>query len=125
MALALTMSGYSQDYNQIVLKAENYSINETNYEGLETLFTLNENEINVKPIGSMRLIKKAVSVKNTSVYFCEYQGEEVEVITVISKEKFKVTVRGNNMKYVIESQEELATVGQTVDDYLKNALADQ
>jgi len=125
IALSLFMAGYSQDYYKVVLKAENYSINDTSYEGLETLFTLSDTEINVKPVGNMRLIKKAVSVKDTSVYFCEYQGQEVEVITVITKENFKVTVRGNDMKYVIESENDLAAVGKTVDHYLKNALADQ
>lgn len=125
IALSLFMAGYSQDYYKVVLKAENYSINDISYEGPETLFTLSDTEINVKPVGNMRLIKKAVSVKDTSVYFCEYQGQEVEVITVITKEKFKVTVRGNDMKYVIESENDLAVVGKTVDHYLKNALADQ
>ncbi len=125
MALSIFMTAYSQDKYQIVLKAENYSINNTSYEGLETLFTLSDTEINVKPVGNMRLIKKAVSVKDTSVYFCEYQGQEVEVITVITKEKFKVTVRGNAMKYVIESENDLAALGKTVDHYLKNALAEQ
>ena len=103
LALLLFMAGYSQDYYKVVLKSENYKINDATYSEPQTLFTLSDVAVNVKPLGEMRLLKKAVSVKDTSVYFCEYQGKQVEVITVITVEKFKVTVRGEGVKYVIES----------------------
>lgn len=125
LALLLFAAGYSQaDYYKVVLKSENYTINKEAYNEPETLFTLTENTVSVKPIGDMRLIKKAVSVKDTSVYFCEYQGKQVEVITVISIEKFKVTVRGENMKYVIESVPQ--DIGKTGEIILPNtAVANQ
>ena len=103
LALLLFIAGYSQDYYKVVLKSENYKINDATYSEPQTLFTLSDVAVNVKPLGEMRLLKKAVSVKDTSVYFCEYQGKQVEVITVITVEKFKVTVRGEGVKYVIES----------------------
>ena len=103
LALLLFMAGYSQDYYKVVLKSENYKINDATYSEPQTLFTLSDVAVNIKPLGEMRLLKKAVSVKDTSVYFCEYQGKQVEVITVITVEKFKVTVRGEGVKYVIES----------------------
>jgi len=103
LALLLFVAGFSQQQYQIVLKSENYKINDVSYTGLETLFGLADNAVMVKPVGTMRLLKKAVSVKDTSVYFCEYQGKKVEVITLITEEKFKVTVRGEGLKYVIES----------------------
>lgn len=125
LALLLFATGYSQaDYYKVVLKSENYKINNATYSEPETLFTLSDNAVNVKPIGEMRLIKKAVAVKDTSVYFCEYQGKPVEVITVITLEKFKVTVRGENMKYVIES--EANDIGQSREITLPNtAIANQ
>ncbi|WP_296143102.1 hypothetical protein [uncultured Flavobacterium sp.] len=124
LALLLFTAGYSQDYYKVVLKSENYTINQEAYNEPETLFTLTENTVSVKPIGDMRLIKKAVSVKDTSVYFCEYQGKQVEVITVITIEKFKVTVRGENMKYVIESVPQ--DIGKTGEITLPNtAVANQ
>jgi len=125
LALLLFAAGYSQaDYYKVVLKSENYKINDATYSEPETLFTLSDNAVNVKPIGEMRLIKKAVAVKDTSVYFCEYQGKPVEVITVITLEKFKVTVRGENMKYVIES--EANDIGQSREITLPNtAIANQ
>lgn len=119
LALLLFTASYSQDYYKVVLKSENYTINEEAYNKPETLFTLTENTVSVKPIGEMRLIKKAVSVKDTSVYFCEYQGKQVEVITVITIEKFKVTVRGENMKYVIKSGPQ--DIGKTGEIILPNA----
>ncbi len=104
LALLVFVAGYSQaDYYKVVLKSENYTINKEPHNEPGNLFALTDNTVSVKPIGDMKLIKKAVSVKDTSVYFCEYQGKKVEVITVITQEKFKVTVRGENMKYVIES----------------------
>jgi len=119
LALFLIATGYSQsDYYKIVLKAENYTINEQAFNEPETLFTLTDNTLSVKPIGEMRLIKKAVSVKDTSVYFCEYEGKQIEVITVISLEKFKVTVRGENLKYVIESEPN--DIGQSKEIILPN-----
>jgi len=125
LALLFFIAGYSQeDYYKVVLKSGNYTINDEVFNEPETLFTLTENTISVKPIGDMRLIKKAVSVKDTSVYFCEYQGEKVEVITKISTEKFKVTVRGENMKYVIES--EANNIGNIEQDNNSNtAIANQ
>jgi len=125
LALLFFIAGYSQeDYYKVVLKSGNYTINDEVFNEPETLFTLTENTISVKPIGDMRLIKKAVSVKDTSVYFCEYQGKKVEVITKISTEKFKVTVRGENMKYVIES--EANNIGNIEQDNNSNtAIANQ
>lgn len=103
--MLLFMAGQAQESNyKVVLKSDNYTINEESFNNPETLFTLTENTVSVKPIGEMKLIKKAVAVKDTSVYLCEYEGKAVEVITVISLEKFKVTVRGENIKYVIESE---------------------
>lgn len=119
LALLLFVAGYSQQDNyKVVLKSENYKINDESFNNPETLFTLTENTVSVKPLGEMRLIKKAVSVKDTSVYFCEYEGKKVEVITVISLEKFKVTVRGENVKYVIESI--ASDIGQSKEIILSN-----
>ena len=124
LALLLFMVGYSQDYYKVVLKSENYKINDATYSEPETLFMLSDNSVNVKPLGEMKLVKKAVAVKDTSVYFCEYQGKPVEVITVITIEKFKVTVRGEGMKYVIESiPQEVGTVEKEL--ILNEAVANQ
>jgi len=124
LALLLFMAGYSQDYYKVVLKSENYKINDATYSEPETLFMLSDNSVNVKPLGEMKLVKKAVSVKDTSVYFCEYQGKPVEVITVITIEKFKVTVRGKGMKYVIESiPQEVGSVDKGL--LLNGAVANQ
>lgn len=124
LALLLFMAGYSQDYYKVVLKSENYKINDDTYSEPETLFMLSDNSVNVKPLGEMKLVKKAVAVKDTSVYFCEYQGKPVEVITVITIEKFKVTVRGEGMKYVIESiPQEVGTVEKEL--ILNEAVANQ
>ena len=118
------MAGYSQDYYKVVLKSENYKINDATYSEPETLFMLSDNSVNVKPLGEMKLVKKAVAVKDTSVYFCEYQGKPVEVITVISIDKFKVTVRGQGMKYVIESiPQEVGNVDKEL--LLNGAVANQ
>lgn len=119
LAILSFIGSYAQeDYYKVVLKSENYTINKESFSNPETLFTLTENTVSVKPIGEMRLIKKAVSVKDTSVYFCEYDGKKVEVITVISLEKFKVTVRGENIKYVIESV--ASDIGQSKEIILPN-----
>jgi len=124
LAMLLFMAGYSQDYYKVVLKSENYKINDATYSEPETLFMLSDNSVNVKPLGEMKLVKKAVAVKDTSVYFCEYQGKPVEVITVITIEKFKVTVRGEGMKYVIESiPQEVGTVEKEL--ILNEAVANQ
>lgn len=119
LALLLFAAGYSQaDQYKVVLKSNNYTINEQAFSKPEVLFTLSDNAVSVKPLGEMRLIKKAVAVKDTSVYLCDYQGKQVEVITVISTDKFKVTVRGEDMKYVIES--EANTVGQVQENTIPN-----
>ena len=95
--------GYSQSNGASVFKSQNYTIDGVSYLEPETILTLSDSEINVKPLGTLTIIKKAVAVRNTSVYHCEYQGKPVEVITFISTDKLKVTVRGENLKHVIES----------------------
>lgn len=95
--------GYSQSNNASVFKSESYTIDGVPYLEPETILTLSDSEIHVKPLGTLTLIKKAIAVRNTSVYHCEYQGKPVEVITFISTDKLKVTVRGENLKHVIES----------------------
>jgi len=125
LALLFATVSYTQsDYYKVVLKSENYTINETAYSGSEALFLLSDNAITVKPVGEMKLVKKAVAVKNTAVYFCEYQGKPVEVITHITPEKFKVTVRGENLKYVIES-ESTDMVQKSDEPQLNTAIANQ
>ena len=101
--LLVVTAGFSQSNDVSIFKSENYTINGTQYTAPETIVTISDTDINVKPIGNLKIIKKAVSVRNTSVYHCDYQGKRVEVITFISTEKLKVTVRGENLKYIIES----------------------
>lgn len=101
-ALLIFSAGFSQDDYKIVLKSEKYTINKAIFTAPETIFALSESTIFVKPLGVTKLIRKAVKVKDTSVYFCEFNGKQIEVITVITMENFKVTVRGENLKYVIE-----------------------
>lgn len=101
--LLVVTAGYSQSNDVSIFKSENFTVDGIPYLEPETILTISDSDINVKPIGNMRIIKKAVSVRNTSVYHCEYQGKKVEVITFISTEKLKVTVRGENLKHVLES----------------------
>lgn len=102
MLLAVA-TGYAQPNDVSVFKSENYIIDGVPYLNPETILTISESDIQVKPLGTLRIIKKAIAVRNTSVYHCEYEGKPVEVITFISTDKLKVTVRGENLKHVIES----------------------
>lgn len=102
MLLAVA-TGYSQSNDVSVFKSESYIIDGVPYLDPETILTISDSDIDVKPLGTLKIIKKAIAVRNTSVYHCEYQGKPVEVITFISTDKLKVTVRGENLKHVIES----------------------
>lgn len=96
-------TGYSQSNNVSVFQSESYIINGTPYLDQAIILTISDSDINVKSLGDLKIIKKAVSVRNTSVYHCIYQGNKVEVIIFNSTEKLKVTVRGENLKFVLES----------------------
>lgn len=103
VVLLVVTSGFSQANDVYEFKSESYIINGTPFLGPETVFSISESDMNIKPLGNVQILNKAVSVKNTSVYNCDYQGKKVEVITVITPEKLKVTVRGQGIKHVIEA----------------------
>lgn len=101
--LFLSFTGFSQTGDVVVFKSDGYIIDGAPSLEPDTILTISDSDIQVKSVGTMKILKKAISVKNTSVYLCEFEGKHVEVITVISPEKLKVTVRGENLKHVIES----------------------
>lgn len=101
--LLLSVSGFCQKNYNVLLKAEKYSINDVVYEQPDILFALQDTILNVKPVGDLKLVKKAVSIKETSIYQCEFEGKKVEVITVIKRENFRITVRGEGIDYVIKA----------------------
>jgi len=101
--LLLSISGFCQKNYNVLLKAERYSINDVVYEQPDILLTLQDTILNVKPVGDLKLVKKAVSIKETSIYHCEFEGKKVEVITVIKRENFRITVRGEGIDYVIKA----------------------
>ena len=101
--LFVSFSGFSQANNSVSFKSNGYVIDGRPYLEPDTILKISESEIDIKSVGTMKIIKKAISVRNTSVYNCEFQGKPVEVITVISTEKLKVTIRGENLKHIIES----------------------
>ena len=101
--LLVVTSGFSQTSDVYEFKSQSYTINGIPFLERETVFSISELDMNIKPIGNVQILNKAVSVKNTSVYNCDYQGKKVEVITVITPEKLKVTVRGQGINHVIEA----------------------
>ena len=94
---------FSQTNDIAVFKSDGYIIDGVPSLEPDTILTLSDSNIYVKSVGTLKIVKKAIAVKNTSVYHCEFKGKPVEVITVITPEKLKVTVRGDNLKRVIES----------------------
>lgn len=96
-------AGYSQSNDVSVFKSESFTVNGTPFLEPETVLTISNSEITVKSLGTLKIIKKAVSVRSTSVYRCEFEGKNVEAIIFNSTEKLKVTVRGENLKFVLES----------------------
>jgi len=101
--LLVFISGYSQKEYKVLLKSERYSINDVVYEQPDILFALSDSILNVKPVGDLKLLKKAVSIKETSIYHCEFEGKKVEVITVVRRENFRITVRGEGIDYIIKA----------------------
>jgi|GEM_PF-3495510 len=119
-SLLLSISGNCQNDYKILLKSETYSINEISYNQPDILFTLTDSIINVRPIGNLKLIKKAASIKETSIYKCEYEGKAVEVITIIRRDNFKITVRGEDLNYIIKGDFNTISPKTGVQDLSKN-----
>lgn len=103
VVLLFATAGFSQTNDIAVFKSDGYIIDGVPSLEPDTILTLSDTDMYVKSVGNLRILKKAIAVKNTSVYLCEFEGKPVEVITVITPEKLKVTVRGESLKRVIES----------------------
>lgn len=103
VVLLFAAAAFSQTNDIAVFKSDGYIIDGVPSLEPDTILTLSNSDIYVKSVGTLNIVKKAIAVKNTSVYHCEFKGKPVEVITVITPEKLKVTVRGDNLKRVIES----------------------
>lgn len=103
VVLLFAAAAFSQINDIAVFKSDGYIIDGVPSLEPDTILTLSDSDIYVKSVGTLNIVKKAIAVKNTSVYHCEFKGKPMEVITVITPEKLKVTVRGDNLKRVIES----------------------
>jgi len=103
VVLLFAAAAFSQTNDIAVFKSDGYIIDGVPSLEPDTILTLSDSDIYVKSVGTLKIVKKAIAVKNTSVYHCEFKGKPVEVITVITPEKLKVTVRGDNLKRVIQS----------------------